>query len=653
MATYVPNATQTSEPVESQTVESAALEFRTLKTRVNSLETAVNTEDTRDLRVPEAVIAVIPAIASRAGKVLGFDAGGDPVVVEVSGTTDPSLRADLAASSGSSLVGWLRGVVGTVSTTLAKWLGWRIPSVFEFMTSEQIADVQAGTELLDVTVAVQAALDAGSVDFPPGTYMIKAHNDAGTFAGIAPPNNRTLNFQSGAILKAITNDKTSYALVNLSGKSNVTINNIKLVGDRPTHTGVTGEWGMGLYIRSSSNIVINGVTAEKMWGDGIYLGDTGAGTNKNIEIRNVVIDDCRRQGISVITADGLLVENANISNIRGTSPSAGIDFEPNDTTNVLRGITMNNIKTSNCAEGVLFYLVRMLGGVNIPIVGITFNNYQDFGSDYGTSCNGLSGPAGGSITFNAPIFTNIKQNCITLRKWAYNAALVIVNNPVFVNPNRAGSGGVYGAAIAISTLEAEGTHISGGLIVNAPKFILESGYTLPDAIKISLRDIPSGVVKNVQITNVHDFTTTMLDSTSWNLLDATNCKITQLLQPTVGNVSVYPTGAIIEDVTNANGRAVKFADGSMICTQTMDADSASNIALGVLFKSSNTSWTYPVQFIYIPSISALPIAGAAYSWIGFATPSNSVTSAYFTCINAATQTAVCSVSLTAVGRWKA
>jgi len=34
MATYVPNATDTTEPVESQTVESAALEFRTLKTRV-------------------------------------------------------------------------------------------------------------------------------------------------------------------------------------------------------------------------------------------------------------------------------------------------------------------------------------------------------------------------------------------------------------------------------------------------------------------------------------------------------------------------------------------------------------------------------------------------------------------------------------------
>ena len=36
MATYIPNATQTTEPVESRTVESAALEFRTLKASVNA-----------------------------------------------------------------------------------------------------------------------------------------------------------------------------------------------------------------------------------------------------------------------------------------------------------------------------------------------------------------------------------------------------------------------------------------------------------------------------------------------------------------------------------------------------------------------------------------------------------------------------------------
>ena len=116
MATYVPNATQTTEPVESQTVESAALEFRTLKTRVNALAASVAADDLTDLRVPEASVAVLPAVADRAGKVLGFDAGGDPTMVEVAGATDPSLRTDLAASSGASLVGYLPVGTGAVAT---------------------------------------------------------------------------------------------------------------------------------------------------------------------------------------------------------------------------------------------------------------------------------------------------------------------------------------------------------------------------------------------------------------------------------------------------------------------------------------------------------------------------------------------------------
>lgn len=117
MATYVPNATQTTEPVESRTVESAALEFRALKESVNTriatltadfdaLEAVTTAQDAKDLRVPEATVAPLPAIAVRAGKVLAFDAGGDPTVLVVGESADSSLRTDLAASSGSSLVGY-------------------------------------------------------------------------------------------------------------------------------------------------------------------------------------------------------------------------------------------------------------------------------------------------------------------------------------------------------------------------------------------------------------------------------------------------------------------------------------------------------------------------------------------------------------------
>ena len=62
MATYIPNAAQTTEPVESRTVESAALEFRTLKASINAriedvqaLQAQNNAQDVRLTAIENAL----------------------------------------------------------------------------------------------------------------------------------------------------------------------------------------------------------------------------------------------------------------------------------------------------------------------------------------------------------------------------------------------------------------------------------------------------------------------------------------------------------------------------------------------------------------------------------------------------------------------
>lgn len=102
---YVPNASQLTEPVASQTVESAAQEFRVLKTAVAVLSSSIGVDNARDLRVTDTAVTPIPVVADRAGKVLGFDAAGNPVVVIISGALDPSLRLDLATQGGDKLIG--------------------------------------------------------------------------------------------------------------------------------------------------------------------------------------------------------------------------------------------------------------------------------------------------------------------------------------------------------------------------------------------------------------------------------------------------------------------------------------------------------------------------------------------------------------------
>lgn len=86
--------------------------------------------------------------------------------------TDLTLRSDLASESGSGLVGYQPAGTGAVATTMQSKQREKV-SVFDFMTAAQIADVQAGTALLDVTAAFTAAQNAAkNVYAPPGTYLL-------------------------------------------------------------------------------------------------------------------------------------------------------------------------------------------------------------------------------------------------------------------------------------------------------------------------------------------------------------------------------------------------------------------------------------------------------------------------------------------------
>jgi len=90
------------------------------------------------------------------------------------------------------------------------------------------------------------------------------------------------------------------------------------------------EWRMVVNLRSCTNVEIIGLTLRDSGGDGIYVGVSGERLYcKDIRIRDVVCDNNYRQGISVISCDGLLVENCTFNNTWGTAPQAGIDLEPN------------------------------------------------------------------------------------------------------------------------------------------------------------------------------------------------------------------------------------------------------------------------------------------------------------------------------------
>jgi hypothetical protein len=202
----------------------------------------------------------------------------------------------------------------------------------------------------DDTAAIQAAIDeiagtGGSVLVPTGTYMV----DAVGKSRLALKSDMTLKLSKDATLKAIPNDSDKYSILLISAASNVTVTGGTLEGDRLEHTGTSGEWGMGIRIdRGASHVTISGLTAKKMWGDGFYV--QGA---TDVKFCSVLADNNRRQGLSIIEAEGLLVTHSVFKNTRGTRPSAGIDFEPDTPAQQIANVRIEGSQfTDNAGAGI-------------------------------------------------------------------------------------------------------------------------------------------------------------------------------------------------------------------------------------------------------------------------------------------------------------
>lgn len=243
-------------------------------------------------------------------------------------------------------------------------------------------------ENTDITDQLNLAIkNGGNIIIPAGNFKIDATK------GIQVKSNTSIKLSPDTILNVIPNDKKFYRVFQIYNAKNVQINGGTLIGDKYTHLGKDGEWGMGVEIKDSQNISITNMNINKMWGDAIYIGTNGDDSNYNIKLSNIKMNDNRRQGISIISVNKLRGNNLYISNTGGTAPGAGIDIEPNNNKALLKDIIFKNIYTKdNFNSGFCAYLNKYKGSKN-P-VDITLINHTDTGSKYGfcsLETNGING----------------------------------------------------------------------------------------------------------------------------------------------------------------------------------------------------------------------------------------------------------------------
>ncbi|MFW6163473.1 MAG: right-handed parallel beta-helix repeat-containing protein, partial [Planctomycetota bacterium] len=120
------------------------------------------------------------------------------------------------------------------------------------------------------------------------------------------------------------------------------------------------EWRHALSLRGCSDVQILGLALRESGGDGIYVGTGEQPYCEDVLIQDVTCDANHRQGVSVITAQGLLIDNCRLLNTRGTAPQAGIDLEPNKPNERLADVVIRNcLVEGNAGPGIYAYLKHL------------------------------------------------------------------------------------------------------------------------------------------------------------------------------------------------------------------------------------------------------------------------------------------------------
>ena len=159
---------------------------------------------------------------------------------------------------------------------------------------------------------------------------------SGVQAAMLVESNSTLVFSNSGYLRHIDTAAANYTILSTYNAENFTVIRPKLIGDKDTHLGSTGEWGYGMAVVACRNGVVFEPNISDCWGDGIYIGQeywNGNGVEiipKNIKIIRPIIKNVRRNGIALCAGEEILIDAPYVDGVSGVAPEACIDIEPEE-----------------------------------------------------------------------------------------------------------------------------------------------------------------------------------------------------------------------------------------------------------------------------------------------------------------------------------
>lgn len=525
-----------------------------------------------------------------------FDLGGASVTIP----ENCVLKFEGGKLSNGTIVGYrtmLEGnTIGIFASTIDFAGTWNVPRVGTEMF------ITADGDTINKLIALCDDDAFNEIDIAAGEYLVTPIYNASvpffTHCVKITKSNIKINLRGDIVIKP--NAYQNYSIVQLLNANNVRIEgNGRIIGDKDTHDysqSGTHEWGFGVQIYGCNNINIDGVSISECTGDGIYVS-----TSENITINGVEIYNCRRQGISITdSVKNIEVTQFEIHHIDGTSPSAGIDVEPNTTAS--ENIYIHDGHIHDCKIGFESFIAESSiaqASKHITIDSVIFADNSNYS-----------------------IFINNNYNCITISQCnIVGASSRFVHCKVALRDctiNSTGNGieGTYLSEIGIYNSIITATPINTA-VINSHLAVYNS--TLPiyqnaagDTYNVYNNcnlTIDSGTWQWIRQSKLYNCTLNYKTTTAFQLIDSEviNCTFDYSQKAD----TAFSTYFIISGKVFINGLQI-------VSTKAVNASNAINVSNDVsgsilrnIFFSDNTTYTYfssglaPLQNVVVKNDTAL------------------------------------------------
>jgi len=299
----------------------------------------------------------------------------------------------------------------------------------------------------DDTRALQSALDASErVHIPRPAVLYKTDQ-------LQVPSDIEIFIEPGTIIEANPGFGLHQAVFRIVDQQNVRISGYGAVV-RMLKSEYDGESRHGFAIRGSTNVHVEGIESNDAGGDGFII---AWGKNKryaeNVVLLDVSANNNRRQGLSIVSGQNIIVRNSRFTNTNGTPPQAGIDIEPDGNNDLIEDILLENIYTEgNVGPGIKIDL-RRLGGATPRTVSVRILGHTDLRSSQGIFFTKLemgNSDLTGHIEVIRPLSIEPRTGAVVSFNYDALGPRIDIYDPVSVRPNEVDTSSVsLGAAFQV------------------------------------------------------------------------------------------------------------------------------------------------------------------------------------------------------------